>query len=166
MRLEQLVTECGITVFANSAQKLAHRQHHGREAHLAHTETGHCAQQFDELARGQMTALDLLLDKRESGVTGYYGSVEIEECADLRPVRQLHYFGDDVLSQSGTLTPVQWKGFNQNLSQYHGEVLHKSDIQRAFQEKVRRCRANPEAMESADWAGLRLIWEHIIQAFD
>jgi hypothetical protein len=97
MRFEQLLTEGGIAVFANAAQKLSHPQHHCRETHLAEAETGHCTQQFHELARRQVATLDLFFDKRESRVTRYHGAIEIEERSDLGPIGQIQDFGDNIL---------------------------------------------------------------------
>lgn len=83
-------------------------------------------------------------------VNGLAGSIEL-------------YFGNDVLSSDH---PVQWKGFSESVGAYQGEVMHKASLQEKFWQKLERCKANPELMACADWAGLDDIWEAIFAAFD
>ena len=53
-------------------------------------------------------------------VNGLAGSLEL-------------YFGEDVLrDSSGQLTPVQWKGYDQRLGQYQGELVNKSALQSSY----------------------------------
>jgi len=83
-------------------------------------------------------------------VNGLAGSIEM-------------YLGKDILSSDH---PVQWKGFSESMRAYQGEVMHKASLQEKFWEKVERCKANPDLMESTDWAGLDQIWKSIFAAFD
>jgi hypothetical protein len=77
------------------------------------------------------------------------------------------YLGLDVLRQlGGTLTPVQWKGYNETLSQYQGEVIRKAQLQQAFNQKVEAARANPAALAQGDWSGLTAILKEVFTAFD
>lgn len=77
------------------------------------------------------------------------------------------YLGDDVLrDDDGKLTPVQWKGYNETLKQYQGEIMGKTRLQARFQEKVFRCKANPKLLQTTDWAGLSAILQKIFHAFD
>jgi HEPN superfamily Toprim-like protein len=76
------------------------------------------------------------------------------------------YLGEDVLSENGAVTPVQWKGFSESLGAYQGEVMHKAQLQSAFWRKAQRCRTNPAAMRSGDWSGLEAILKSIFTAFD
>ena len=48
------------------------------------------------------------------------------------------YFGRDVLAtgRRGTLMPVQWRGYNQPLRRYHGELLDKRLLRQRFDAKV------------------------------
>ncbi|MCO8274789.1 HEPN/Toprim-associated domain-containing protein [Actinoplanes sp. TRM 88003] len=75
------------------------------------------------------------------------------------------YLGDDVLRrQDGELIPVQWKGFMGKVKKYQGEVMDKSAIQRAFDDKVKRARQDPGCVGQQDWQGLRSVLERLITA--
>ncbi len=54
----------------------------------------------------QVAALDLFLDKCKSRVTRNYGAIEIEERADLGPVRQFQDFGNDILVRQHDDSPL------------------------------------------------------------
>jgi hypothetical protein len=87
-------------------------------------------------------------------VNGLAGSIEL-------------YLGEDVLRADGsTLTPVQWKGYSETLKQYQGEVMRKTALQTAFQEKAARCRRDSRALKAADWSGLSAILREVFRAFD
>jgi len=76
------------------------------------------------------------------------------------------YFGNDVLAQpDGQLIPIQWKGYDESINQYQGELLRKQDLQNAFFEKLDRCFNNNNLLEQADWSGMKLILEVIFKAF-
>ena len=77
------------------------------------------------------------------------------------------YFGEDVLClEQDTLTPIQWKGYNSTLNQYQGKVLQKKRLHAAFQKKLKRCKADPQALQDTDWSGLSAILQEIFQAFE
>lgn len=77
------------------------------------------------------------------------------------------YLGDDVLrDDEGHLTPVQWKGYNEILRQYQGEVMGKTRLQACFQEKASRCKSDPALIKTTDWTGLSAILQQIFHAFD
>ena len=43
------------------------------------------------------------------------------------------YFGRDILTdKEGKLIPIQWKGYEESLKQYQGEILKKKELQEAF----------------------------------
>ena len=86
-------------------------------------------------------------------VNGLAGSLEI-------------YLGQDVLKNSeGVLTPVQWLGYDQKLKCYQGVVLNKDNILKDFDEKLARCEARPEEIDSFDWEGIRAILNVMFTAF-
>jgi HEPN/Toprim N-terminal domain 1 len=98
---------------------------------------------YPTLGPGGMTSLD---------VNSLAGSIEL-------------YLGTDILSEDGTLTPVQWKGYSEALKQYQGEVMHKTRLYSVFKQKVSRCKSDPAALETTDWSGLRAILLHMFSAF-
>lgn len=77
------------------------------------------------------------------------------------------YGGVDALSDGlGDLLPVQWRGFSEALGQYHGEVLHKNEIQRRLRAKLADCINDRTRISAYDWTGLRAILEVVFTAFD
>lgn len=76
------------------------------------------------------------------------------------------YFGEDVLKQEdGSLTPVQWRGYDQALCQYQGELLNKARLQAAFFSKLDNAMSNPVLRETQDWSGMTIILDAIRSAF-
>lgn len=85
-------------------------------------------------------------------VNGLSGSIEL-------------YVGRDVLERDGTLLPVQWKGFDEGLRQYQGEVGSKRVIHERFEAKLRAAEADSSRILSQDWSGMHLILDQIRTAF-
>jgi hypothetical protein len=89
----------------------------------------------------------------EMNINGLAGSIEL-------------YFGHDVLlNPDGTLTPVQWKGFDPTLRQYQGEILNKTELQARFYRKLNDCISNPLRISGYDWSGIRAILDVLRTAF-
>jgi HEPN/Toprim N-terminal domain 1 len=86
----------------------------------------------------------------EMNVNGLAGSIEL-------------YLGVDVLTEpDGTLSPVQWRSYSEGMKTYQGEVMHKTDIQKRFREKVRTAETDPEQVSNQDWTGLEAIINSLI----
>ena len=84
-------------------------------------------------------------------VNGLAGSIEM-------------YLGSDVLTTSEQiLTPVQWRGFDESLRRYQGELLNKSALRDRFFEHVAEWRECPERHEERDWSGLVAILDRVRQ---
>lgn len=76
------------------------------------------------------------------------------------------FFGSDVLkNSSGALTPIQWKGYDDKLRRYHGEILCKQEIQERFTLKLEEARQNPSLFKTQDWTSMELVIESLISAF-
>src|SRR5262249_38466727 len=66
------------------------------------------------------------------------------------------YYGVDVLRrEDGSLTPVQWRGYDDAVRQYQGEVMDKARLQARFAEKLQKCRSDPSLIGCLDWSGMR-----------
>ncbi len=76
------------------------------------------------------------------------------------------YFGVDVLTREGHLVPVQWKGYDDSLNQYQGEILHKRELQASFLEKLSKCSSDPSLISTMDWESMRLVLQAIFNAFN
>ena len=87
-------------------------------------------------------------------VNGLAGSLEL-------------YLGEDILRDSeGLLIPVQWKGYDQGMKAYQGEILDKQNIKAAFRAKLKDCEENPDRLASYDWSGIRAILDMMRSAFN
>ncbi len=116
----------------------------------------------DNIAVRHYPAIELLRSYPTLGPTGP-AEVDINGLAGSIEM----YLGEDVLSdENGKLTPVQWKGFNQTLQRYQGEVLQKLEIQERFDAKLKRCKDDRAIFESVDWSGLRAILDSVFRAFE
>lgn len=86
-------------------------------------------------------------------VNGLAGSLEL-------------YFGVDVLTdEGGTLTPVQWRGYDDRLARYQGELVGKGELQKRFEAKLLACEADRSEIVNHDWTAMKLIVESLTKAF-
>jgi hypothetical protein len=86
-------------------------------------------------------------------INGLAGSIEL-------------YFGHDVLlGADGNLTPVQWRGYDERLRNYQGEIMKKAELQSRFSAKLQACRSNPSLIRDHDWEDIRLILDTLRTAF-
>jgi len=76
------------------------------------------------------------------------------------------YYGLDVLrEEDGSLCPIQWRGYDDAIKQYQGEVMRKEALKTRYMEKLRKCQANPELIEKYDWSGMDAIIRSLLTAF-
>lgn len=75
------------------------------------------------------------------------------------------YMGIDVLTVNGELTPIQWKGYDESIKKYQGEILHKRELLEAFKQKIEKSKIDNDYMLQADWSGLKFIWQQIFLCF-
>jgi hypothetical protein len=85
-------------------------------------------------------------------VNGLAGSIEL-------------YLGRDVLETGTGFAPVQWKGFDESLRRYQGEITGKAAIQERFHAKVRAAGATPGNNPDLDWSGMTLVLDQLRTAF-
>jgi len=91
--------------------------------------------------------------KRKININGRAASIEI-------------YFGEDVLIQSdGTLTPVQWTGYNKVMKEYQGEILDKNKVYEKYRKKVENTEKDRNLLEKLDWSGMDAVCKAIFGAF-
>ncbi len=76
------------------------------------------------------------------------------------------YFGRDVLAASGKFVPVMWKGREDRLKRYQGELQERNSLKTAFLRKIADARAQPALIASQDWDGMRLILNSLFDAFN
>jgi hypothetical protein len=77
------------------------------------------------------------------------------------------YLGRDVLTgEDGMLVPVQWKGYEESLRRYQGEILQKAAIHERFRSKLAAAKAVPPTPTDSRWQEMRALLQQIIHAFD
>ena len=86
-------------------------------------------------------------------INGLAGSLEV-------------YFGIDVLQGVDGLMPVQWKGYEQAMGQYQGEVLNKAHLQERYERKLQESRATGAKNTAHDWDGMERIFTTLRSAFN
>ncbi|MFI8713237.1 HEPN/Toprim-associated domain-containing protein [Brevibacillus brevis] len=62
--------------------------------------------------------------------------------------------------------PVQWKGYNQGLKKYQGEILNKEQILKKYFTLLDKINVYPELKEQHDWQGLGKVIRMIFSAFN
>lgn len=75
------------------------------------------------------------------------------------------YFGRDVLEQSAKLVPVQWKGFDEGMRRYQGEITDKAGVQQRFDDKLHAAETGRTSIRDQEWTGMMLILDQLRQAF-
>jgi HEPN/Toprim N-terminal domain 1 len=86
-------------------------------------------------------------------VNGRAGSIEL-------------YFGVDVLTgEDGILAPVVWRGYDDALHDWQGELRDKRSLQTKFHEKLARAQAGLADQSLVDWTGMELVIERLMTAF-
>lgn len=76
------------------------------------------------------------------------------------------YFGRDVLTIDGTLVPVQWKGYDERLKRYQGEIQYKDLLKDRFLQKAKSARTKGIESMSGDWEDMRHLLESMFDAFN
>jgi hypothetical protein len=68
------------------------------------------------------------------------------------------YLGQDVLrDENGCLFPVRWRGYDEGMRSYQGEIANKKHIQEAFERKLEACEVDRLLIERFDWSGVLQI---------
>lgn len=75
------------------------------------------------------------------------------------------YLGKDILiNDNNELTAVEWKGLEQSLNIYQGEIFDKARLQKKFVEKINRSISNGCTEPEQFWDDLRLVFQSIFAA--
>ncbi len=70
-----------------------------------------------------------------------------------------------ILRRDGELVPVRWRSMNDAVGQSHGALGEKRSLQRAFYEKLNRCKKQPDLIGQPDWSGIIAILDALRTAF-
>lgn len=76
------------------------------------------------------------------------------------------YLGKDILRKGDNFIPVQWKGFDQTLGKYQGEIIDKVIVQKQFQTKINECLADSSKTNKYDWTEIDELLMTIFNAFN
>ncbi len=74
------------------------------------------------------------------------------------------YFGEDVLKENGTLTPVQWKSLDNRIKKYQGQIKNKDKLKQKFMQKLNKCQKSQSVITSTEWKDIDLILNRIFNA--
>ena len=58
-----------------------------------------------------------------------------------------------------------WKGYDDKLRRYHGEILRKQEIQESFAVKLDSTRRDISLLKTLDWAPMETIVQSLVSAF-
>jgi hypothetical protein len=76
------------------------------------------------------------------------------------------YFGADVLRLGTTdLTPVQWRGYDQSIAKYQGELLNKNKLQDYYRDKLKKCLQDKTLISNYDWSDMKSIFAMLFNAY-
>jgi hypothetical protein len=75
------------------------------------------------------------------------------------------YFGKDVLTRDGTLVPVHWKGYDERVKRYQGEIREKDLLRGRFFEKIAAAKRNGVELDPEAWGDMRRLLEAVFDTF-
>lgn len=76
------------------------------------------------------------------------------------------FYGKDVLSASGGLAPVRWRGFEDRMKRYQGEIQFKDALKTAFLSKVAAAKRDAALIPTQDWAPMHQLLNVLFDAFN
>jgi len=76
------------------------------------------------------------------------------------------FFGSDVLKSDQAFTPIQWRGYDESLRQYQGEIMHKDELFEKFRTKVNLAKSDPAVLMHQDWSSMQQLVEMLMLAFN
>lgn len=74
------------------------------------------------------------------------------------------FLGKDVLQENNQFTPIMWTGYNTKINAYQGEILHKGDIQKKFDDKLKEAKSCGVS-DMNNWSELDLLLNTLFNAF-
>lgn len=73
------------------------------------------------------------------------------------------YLGRDIICHEGTYIPIRWKSYVDKVEAYQGEIVSKSDVLKAFERKIKRCKK--EGVIPEEWSDLDELVNMLFAAF-
>jgi hypothetical protein len=97
---------------------------------------------------------------------GPYGSTPMNTDINSLACSIELFFGEQVLlDDQGVYIPVQWRGYNNALKRYQGEIQNKGHLQEKFRTVVADALQDAEKKAAHDWSTIDRLWQHIFSAF-
>lgn len=72
--------------------------------------------------------------------------------------------GQDILKVNGKYEPVLWKGYEDKMKTYQGEIVNKKCVEDKFREKIKRISCG-EDIKPEEWYECQMLLEQIFKAF-
>ncbi len=76
------------------------------------------------------------------------------------------YLGRDVLTKGEGFISVQWKGFDERVKRYQGEIQEKDMLKTKFFDKLSAAKKTSGADPSGDWENMKILLNAIFNAFN
>lgn len=76
------------------------------------------------------------------------------------------FFGKDIISEGNKYIPIQWKGYQESIKIYQGEILHKTKLQELYKQKVSACLKDRTTISEYDWSAMSDLFETIFNTFN
>ena len=74
------------------------------------------------------------------------------------------FLGQDILIDENGLIPIHWKGYNEKVETYQGEIMHKRMIQDHFWAKMKTAKQS-DILEQEAWKEMKMLLNAIFTAF-
>ncbi|MCI5504382.1 MAG: HEPN/Toprim-associated domain-containing protein [Eubacterium sp.] len=74
------------------------------------------------------------------------------------------FLGQDILKVNGKYEPVLWKGYEDKMKTYQGEIVNKKCVEDKFREKIKRISCG-EDIKPEEWYECQMLLEQIFKAF-
>lgn len=74
------------------------------------------------------------------------------------------FFGKDILQVNNHFIPIMWTGYNSRINKYQGEILHKGEIQKKFEAKLKEATLYG-VLDKSNWSELDMLLNKLFSAF-
>lgn len=72
------------------------------------------------------------------------------------------FLGKSVLTEDGEYIPIRWKGYNDKIGEYQGEIIKKEEVLRRYDKKVNSW---PLIQDKDDWKECDILLNQLFNAF-
>ena len=74
------------------------------------------------------------------------------------------FLGKDILNVNGQYEPIQWKGYEDKIKSYQGEIVNKKGVADKFRKKVKAINEGAN-VNNEDWVECKILLQQLFKAF-